>query len=60
MVHKEVNSKLKKQKSNALYVIIRAFNLNIVTLGANIAGLLFIEKHYYYHCDDNFDDFIIK
>ena len=38
----EVNSKLKKQKSNALYAIIRAFNLNIVTLGANIAGLLFI------------------
>ena len=38
----EVNSKLKKQKSNALSVIIRAFNLNIVTLGANIAGLLFI------------------
>lgn len=38
----EVDSKLKKQKSNALYAIIKAFNLNIVTLGANIAGLLLI------------------
>lgn len=37
-----INSKLKKQKANAPYAIIKAFNLNIVTLGANIACLLFI------------------
>lgn len=38
----EVNRKLKKQGSNAAYAIIKAFNLNVITLGANIAGLLFI------------------
>lgn len=38
----EVNRKLKKQGTNAPYVIIKAFNLSVITLGANIAGLLFI------------------
>lgn len=35
-----INRKLKKQGSSAPYAIIKAFNLNVVTLGANIAGLL--------------------
>lgn len=38
----EVNHKLKKQGTNAPYAIIKAFNLSVITLGANIAGLLFI------------------
>lgn len=38
----EVNHQLKKQGTNAPYAIIKAFNLNVITLGANIAGLLFI------------------
>lgn len=38
----EVNRKLKKQGTNAPYAIIKAFNLSMITLGANIAGLLFI------------------
>ena len=38
----EVNRKLKKQGTNAPYAIIKAFNLSVITLGANIAGLLFI------------------
>lgn len=37
-----INRKLKKQKVNAPYAVIKAFNLNVVTLGANIVGLLFI------------------
>lgn len=37
-----VRQKLKQQKNNALYFITQAFNLNIVTLGANIASLLFV------------------
>ncbi|TSO25636.1 hypothetical protein [Lactobacillus sp. LL6] len=37
-----VQSKLKKEGSNAIYAVIQAFNLNIVTLGANIAALLFV------------------
>lgn len=37
-----VRKKLKSQSSNALYFIIQAFNLNIVTLGANIAVLLLV------------------
>lgn len=37
-----VRSKLKEQKDNAVYFIVQAFNLNVVTLGANIVGLLFI------------------
>ena len=39
---REVNRKLKKQGTNAPYAIIKAFNLSVITLGANIAGLLFI------------------
>lgn len=38
----EVNRKLKKQGTNAPYAIIKAFNLSVITLGSNIAGLLFI------------------
>lgn len=38
----EVNRKLKNQGTNAPYAIIKAFNLSVITLGANIAGLLFI------------------
>ena len=38
----EVNRKLKKQGTNAPYAIIKDFNLSVITLGANIAGLLFI------------------
>ena len=38
----EVNRKLKKQGTNVPYAIIKAFNLSVITLGANIAGLLFI------------------
>ena len=38
----EVNRKLKKQGTNAPYAIIKAFNLSVITLGANIAGFLFI------------------
>lgn len=38
----EVNRKLKKQGTNAPYAIIKAFNLSVITLEANIAGLLFI------------------
>lgn len=38
----EVNRKLKKQGTNAPYAIIKAFNLSVIALGANIAGLLFI------------------
>ncbi len=38
----EVNRKLKKRGTNAPYAIIKAFNLSVITLGANIAGLLFI------------------
>lgn len=38
----EVNRKLKKQGTNAPYAIIKAFNLSVITLGTNIAGLLFI------------------
>lgn len=38
----EVNRKLKKQGTNAPYAIIKAVNLSVITLGANIAGLLFI------------------
>lgn len=37
-----VNKKLKQQGANAPYAIAKAFNLNVVTLGANIAGLLFV------------------
>lgn len=37
-----IRHELKKQDTNALYFITRAFDLNIVTLGANIAVLLFI------------------
>lgn len=37
-----VRNRLKKQKTNATYFINRAFDLNIVTLGANIASLLFV------------------
>lgn len=37
-----INDKLKKQGANAPYAIVKAFNLNIITLGANIASLLFI------------------
>lgn len=37
-----INKKLKQEGPNAPYAIVKAFNLNIVTLGANIAGLLFI------------------
>lgn len=37
-----INKKLKAQGSNAPYAIAKAFNLSVVTLGANIAGLLFI------------------
>lgn len=37
-----VQSKLKKQGNNAIYVVIQAFSLNVVTLGANIAALLFV------------------
>ncbi len=37
-----INNKLKKQGANAPYAIVKAFNLNIVTLGANIASLLLI------------------
>lgn len=37
-----VQSKLKKQGSNAVYAVIQAFNLNVITLGANIAALLFV------------------
>ncbi|GGV12972.1 hypothetical protein [Lactobacillus acetotolerans] len=38
----QVEAKLKKQKSNAPYAVISAFNLNTVTLGANIAVMLFL------------------
>ena len=37
-----VQSKLKKEGSNAVYAVIQAFDLNVVTLGANIAALLFV------------------
>lgn len=37
-----VRNKLKKQHTNALYFVNRAFDLNIVTLGANLAVLLFV------------------
>lgn len=37
-----VQSKLKKQGTNAIYVVIQAFDLNVITLGANIAALLFV------------------
>lgn len=37
-----VRSKLRKQKDNAPFLIEKAFNLNVVTLGANIAGMLFV------------------
>ncbi len=37
-----VNKKLKKQKSNAPYIVAQAFDLNVVMLGANIAVLLLI------------------
>lgn len=37
-----VRDKLKKQHTNALYFVNRAFDLSIVTLGANIAVLLFV------------------
>lgn len=37
-----INNKLKKEGINAPYAIIKAFNLDIITLGANIAGLLVI------------------
>ncbi|NRO15629.1 hypothetical protein [Lactobacillus helveticus] len=37
-----INNKLKKQGANAPYAIVKAFDLNIVTLGANIASLLLI------------------
>lgn len=37
-----VNNRLKKQKSNAPYLVAQAFELNVVTLGANIAVLLLI------------------
>ncbi|MBW8009252.1 hypothetical protein [Lactobacillus helveticus] len=37
-----INNKLKKQDANAPYAIVKAFDLNIVTLGANIASLLLI------------------
>lgn len=37
-----INNKLKKQGANAPYAIVKAFDLNIVTLGANIASLLII------------------
>lgn len=37
-----VRQQLKKQKSNATYFVSQAFNLNVVTLGANIAVLLLI------------------
>lgn len=37
-----VQSKLKKQGDNAIYAVIQAFNLNVITLGANIAALLFV------------------
>lgn len=37
-----INKKLKQEGPNAPYAIVKAFNLNIVTLGANIAGLLFV------------------
>jgi len=38
----QVQAKLKKQRNNAPYAVISAFNLNTVTLGANIAGMLFV------------------
>lgn len=38
----QVEAKLKKQKNNAPYAVISAFNLNTVTLGANIAVMLFL------------------
>lgn len=37
-----VNKKLKQQGANASYAVAQAFNLNVVTLGANIAALLFV------------------
>lgn len=37
-----VRKKLLRQKNNAIYFVNRAFNLNVVTLGANIAVLLFV------------------
>lgn len=37
-----VQSKLKKEGSNAIYAVIQAFDLNVVTLGANIAALLLV------------------
>lgn len=37
-----VNNRLKKQRSNAPYLVAQAFELNVVTLGANIAVLLLI------------------
>lgn len=37
-----VQQALKKQKNNAVYFVNQAFNLNVVTLGANIAVLLMI------------------
>lgn len=38
----QAEAKLKKQKNNAPYAVISAFNLNTVTLGANIAVMLFL------------------
>ena len=37
-----INNRLKKQKNNQVYLVNQAFNLNVVTLGANIAGLLLV------------------
>lgn len=37
-----IDSKLKKQGTNAPYAVAKAFNLSVVTLGANIACLLVI------------------
>lgn len=37
-----VDQRLRRQRSNAPYLVAQAFNLNIVTLGANLAVLLLI------------------
>lgn len=37
-----VSKKLKKTKNNAPYAVSRAFDLSVVTLGANICSLLFV------------------
>ena len=37
-----IDSKLKKQEANAPYAVAKAFNLSVITLGANIACLLVI------------------